>query len=53
MGHIELLFILSSWILALRLIFGSRLRSSCFIMLISERSWMIRNHGLPKWKCLI
>jgi len=47
------LSVVTSWIWPLRLRFGSRLRSSCLMMLISPWLLMIRNHGSPKWKCLI
>jgi len=53
MGHVELLFVFTGWMWALRLSFRSRLKSSCLMMLTSQLSSMIRSHGSLKWKCLI
>jgi hypothetical protein len=53
MEHIELLYIVTGWMWALRLSFGLRLRSSCLMMLTPSRSSMLRNHGSPKRQCLI
>ena len=52
-GHIELLSVVTSWICALSLSFGSWLRSYCSTMHISPRLLMIKNHCSPEWNCLI
>jgi len=53
MGHVELLSTATCQNRGAGLRFGSRSRSYCWTMLISLRSLTIRNHDLPKWKCLI
>jgi len=53
MGHIELLSVVTSWMWALRLTIGSRLRSSFSILLIYPRWSMIWSLGSHEWKCLI